>query len=126
MRRKLCQLSRQDRSDWLRFGKLDAVGQFRSSEAGRPVDSSGVLPGGLAFDGPAELRTIIKTRHKDEFLTNFTKRLTAFGLGRTLIPKDEGLIRTLQDNLRNTDNRADALLEAIVLSEAFRKQGGSD
>ena len=117
-----------DKIDPIGFGleNFDAIGKFRSTEADRPVDSSGVFPGGLAFSGPAELRTMIKNRHTDEFLTNLTKRLTAFALGRSLLPHDEGLIRNLQDNLRKTDHRADALIEAIVLSDAFRMQGGTE
>jgi hypothetical protein len=115
-----------DKIDPIGFGleNFDAIGRFRAEEAGKPVDASGVLPGGQSFNGPAELRTLLKTRHQDEFIANLTRRLTAFALGRALKPQDEGLVRLLLADLKKSGHRADALIESIVLSEAFRTQGG--
>ncbi len=116
-----------DKIDPIGFGleNFDAIGRFRTEEAGKPVDASGQLPGDQNFNGPAELRTLLKTRHQDEFIANLTRRLTAFALGRALKPQDEGLIRLLLADLKKADYRADALVGAIVLSEAFRTQGGT-
>jgi hypothetical protein len=83
----------------------------------------GELPGGHSFSGAAELRAQLQERHETEFLTNLTRRLTAFALGRALRPQDEGLVRELRDGLQASGNRADALIEGIVLSAAFRRQG---
>ena len=102
---------------------FDAIGRFRAEEAGKPVDASGLLPGGQRFNGPAELRQLITTRHQDEFIANLTRRLTSFALGRALKPQDEGLISRLLADLKKNEYRADALIESIVLSEAFRTQG---
>jgi mono/diheme cytochrome c family protein len=115
-----------DKIDPIGFGlePFDAVGRIRSEEAGRPVDAAGRLPGGIAFTGPAELRALLAARHRDEFLANLTRRLTSFALGRALRPEDEGLVRDLLAALEASDHRADHLVEAIVLSEAFRTQGG--
>jgi hypothetical protein len=105
---------------------FDAIGRFRDEEAGKPVDASGTLPGGHSFNGPAELRTLLKTRHQDEFIANLTRRLTAFALGRALKPQDQGLVRLLLADLKKSGHRADALIESIVLSEAFGTQGASE
>ena len=45
----------------LGFGleNFDAIGGWRSNEAGQPIDSSGRLPGGRAFRGPAELKAAL-------------------------------------------------------------------
>jgi hypothetical protein len=102
---------------------FDAIGRFRTHEAGKPVDTSGELPGGAVVNGPAQLRAILRERHEDEFVRNVIQRLTAFALGRALKPQDEGLIRRLHETVRERGNRADALLEEMVLSEAFRSQG---
>lgn len=117
-----------DKIDPIGFGleNFDAIGRFRIEEAGKPVDASGTLPGGITIKGPAELRGAIQSRHEDEFLLNLTRRLTAFALGRALKPQDEGLIRSLMSDLKNAGYRADALVEAIVMSEAFRTQGNSN
>jgi hypothetical protein len=42
-----------------------------------------------------------------------------------LKPQDEGLILELLTELKRTGYQADALVEAIVLSEAFQMQGSS-
>jgi hypothetical protein len=116
-----------DKIDPIGFGleNFDAIGRFRSQEAGKPVDATGTLPGGVTINGPAELRAAIQSRHQDEFLANLTRRLTAFALGRALKPQDEGLILELLAKLKRTDYQAGALVEAIVLSEAFQTQGGT-
>jgi len=116
-----------DKIDPIGFGleNFDAIGRFRIQEAGKPVDASGTLPGGVAINGPAELRSAIQKYHTEEFLRNITQRLTAFALGRALKPQDEGLTRRLLADLKQHDQRADILVESIVLSEAFRTQGKS-
>ena len=116
-----------DKIDPIGFGleNFDAIGRFRGEEAGKPVDTSGILPGGIRINGPAELRTAILQHHADEFIRNVTQRLTAFALSRSLKPQDEGLIRSLLADLKTKDHRADALVLAIVLSEAFRTQGAT-
>jgi hypothetical protein len=114
-----------DKIDPIGFGleNFDAIGRFREKEAGKPVDASGTLPGGIQINGPAELRNAIQQHHADEFIRNVTQRLAAFALGRALKPQDEGLIRQLLADLKKNDHRADGLIESIVLSEAFRTQG---
>jgi hypothetical protein len=114
-----------DKIDPIGFGleNFDAIGRFREKEAGKSVDASGTLPGGIEINGPAELRNAIQQHHADEFIRNVTQRLTAFALGRALKPQDEGLIRQLLADLKSNDHRAEVLIESIVLSEAFRTQG---
>lgn len=114
-----------DKIDPLGFAleNFDAIGRYRSEEAGRPVDASGTLPGGLKIQGPAQLRQALQQHHADEFIRNVVRRLTAFALGRALKPQDEGLVRQLLKTLQDNGLRADVLVETIVLSEAFRTQG---
>lgn len=114
-----------DKIDPLGFAleNFDAIGRYRSEEAGRPVDASGTLPGGLKIQGPAQLRQALQQHHADEFIRNVVRRLTAFALGRALKPRDEGLVRRLLTTIEGNGARADVLVEAIVLSEAFLTQG---
>ena len=37
----------------------DAIGKWRTADGGFPIDSTGVLPGGKRFTGPAEMRQIL-------------------------------------------------------------------
>lgn len=115
----------QDKIDPIGFGleNFDAIGRFRTEEAGKPVDASGQLPGSPPFNGTAELRAHLVGRHRDEFLANLTHRLAAFGLGRALRPQDEGQVRRLLADTAAAGHRARALVENLVLSEAFGSQG---
>lgn len=113
-----------DRIDPIGFGLeiFDAIGRYRAEEADRPVDTTGRLPGGADFSGPAEMRRLLADRHADEFVTNVIRRLAAFALGRALEPEDEGLVLRLTAALQEAGYRADKLVEELVLSEAFRSQ----
>src|SRR5205807_3697820 len=44
----------------------DALGQWRTEDAGKPIDSTGQLPDGTKFQGPDELRAVLLQR-KDLF-----------------------------------------------------------
>ena len=115
-----------DKIDPIGFGleNFDAIGRFRTEEAGKPVNASGQLPGAPPFNGPAELRAQLVERHRDEFLANLTRRLASYALGRALRPQDEGLIRRLLADTGHDTPRAGKLVESLVLSEAFLNQGG--
>src|SRR5438045_2584995 len=52
------------RMDPIGFGleNFDPVGRWRTTQAGQPVDSAGVLTNGEKFAGPAELKKILLDR----------------------------------------------------------------
>ena len=62
----------------------DAVGRWRAKDAGAAIDASGKLPDGTTFNGPAELKKILLTGHRDEFVTTVTEKLLTYALGRGL------------------------------------------
>src|SRR5262249_13273761 len=47
----------------------DGIGRWRTKDAGALIDASGKLPDGTKFNGPAELKKILLTGHRDEFVT---------------------------------------------------------
>ncbi len=48
----------------------DAVGRWRSEDAGAPIDASGSLPDGTEFEGPAGLSRLLLTKYRDDFVQN--------------------------------------------------------
>jgi len=60
---------------------FDALGRWRATEEGQPVDVSGGLPDGSQFTGVAGLETAILKR-PDVFVTTLTEKLLTFALGR--------------------------------------------
>jgi hypothetical protein len=109
------------RMDPLGFGLecFDATGRWRHHSAGRPVDSSGELPGGETFRGPAELKEVLLAR-KREFLTNLSRKMLGFALGRGLSRFDDCVVKRCVEALEANDYRSSVLVEQIVLSYPFQ------
>ena len=60
---------------------FDAIGRWRTTDAGAPIDSSGVLPDGTRLNSPAALRNVLLSR-PEEFAAVFAERMLVYALGR--------------------------------------------
>jgi hypothetical protein len=109
------------RMDPLGFGLecFDATGQWRHHNAGQRVDSSGTLPGGQTFSGPAELKQVLLAR-RGEFLNNLTRKMLGYALGRGLSKFDDCVVRETVKALEANDCRSSVLIEQIAMSYPFR------
>ncbi len=105
---------------------FDWMGRWRDTEAGKPVDASGVMPSGEAFNGPVELRQVLMGRQRD-FVRHMVGKLLGYALGRNLQDGDQCTIERLADTLEKDGYRARTLIREIVLSVPFRNtQGGME
>jgi len=113
-----------EKIDPIGFGleNFDAIGRFRTSENGEPIDTSGVMPGGVSFNGSAELKRYILNERVDQFTRNISERMLAFALGRELKHYDEAAIIKIIDALEKNDYSAKTLIEEVVLSYPFQYQ----
>jgi hypothetical protein len=113
-----------EKIDPIGFGleNFDALGRFRTTENGVPVDSSGVMPDGFAFEGPVELKDYIRSERKDQFIRNITEKMLAFALGRELKHYDEGPVLKIIDALEKSEYSAKTLIKEVVLSYPFQNQ----
>ena len=112
--------------DPIGFGleNFDWLGRWRDKDAGQPIDSSGVMPSGEKFNGPAELRQVLLNR-KDDFVRTLTGKVLGYALGRSLEDGDQCTIQKLVVTLAKDDYRARTLIREVVLSIPFRNvQGG--
>jgi hypothetical protein len=96
----------------------DAVGAFRTEDAGRPVDASASMPDGAKFNGLGGLQKILLD-HKDEFTRAFTERLLIYALGRGLEAYDQPKVRAIAREVADDDYRIRTLILGIVKSEPF-------
>jgi hypothetical protein len=110
------------RIDPLGFGleNFDSIGRWRDSDEGEPVDSAGTLVSGESFRGPAELKRVLVTSKRDQFVKNLTQRLLSYSLGRGLEYYDEPAVNEILANLAKADYKADALVVEIARSYPFR------
>ena len=107
-RRNAACASCHSKIDPIGFGleNFDAVGRFRTLEAGRPVDNSGELPGGETFRGPAELKQMLVKQRHTQFVRNVTERMLSFALGRKLELFDEPALMKITEAVEKDGQRA--------------------
>ena len=98
---------------------FDAVGKWRTNEAGIPVDSSGVLPDGTKFKGPAGLRTVLLSK-PEQFVTAVTEKLLTYALGRGLEYYDGPAVRGVVRGAAESDYRWSSIILGIVKSTPFQ------
>jgi hypothetical protein len=115
-----------EQMDAIGFGleNFDAIGEWRTVDGNNDkIDSSGVLPGGKSFQGPAELREIIKS-HSDEFGRCLASKMLTYALGRGLESYDRRTTEAVAAEMQANGNTFTALVEAIARSDAFQKRNG--
>jgi hypothetical protein len=72
------------------FEGYGPVGERRDKDlAGRPVDTRAAFPGGGDGEGLEGLRRYVRDRRQDDFLENLSRKLLAYGLGRSLQLSDD-------------------------------------
>lgn len=64
----------------LGFENFDALGKWRTSDGGHPIDASGSLPEGASFASAGELGRILQADSR--YPTCFTQKLSTYALGR--------------------------------------------
>jgi hypothetical protein len=102
----------------------DALGQWRTDEAGKPIDNTGELPDGTKFKGPDELKKVLLQR-KDLFIRNLASRMLGYALGHGLTRTDSCAVDSIVAQLAAEGYKSQSLIEAIVMSPSFRYQAST-
>ena len=99
---------------------FDGVGAWRTiSDGNTPIDSSGVLPDGTSFRGPAGLREVLVSR-RVQFVTTVTTKLLTYGLGRGVEAFDAPAVRKIIREAAPSDYRWSSLIMGIAKSMPFQ------
>ena len=111
--------------DPLGFGleNFDGIGGWRTQDNKKDIDSSGELPGGQKFSGPAELRKVLLGK-ADQFRSCFAEKLLTFGLGRGLEYYDKCALEDIAKAAKADGDKFSALVLAVVKSDPFQKRKG--
>jgi beta-lactamase regulating signal transducer with metallopeptidase domain len=98
---------------------FDAIGRWRTAEAGLPIDTSGVLPDGSLFDGPAQLRSALLKR-RDVVISTITLKLLAYALGRPARYSDMPAVRAIMWEAAPSHHSWSSTIAGIVKSPPFQ------
>jgi hypothetical protein len=107
------------------FENFNAIGAFRAKDGNFDIDASGVLPDGKSFNGPAELKVILKEK-KDLFSRCLAEKMLIYALGRGVEYYDKPTLDRVGTALAGNNYRFSTLVTEIVKSDPFRMRRGKD
>ncbi len=99
---------------------FDAIGRYRTSDAGEKLDLSGQLVDGTKFNGSSELRQVL-LRYSPMFVQTMTERMFTYALGRGVEYYDMPVVRQVVREAAAKNNRFSALVLGVVKSQAFQR-----
>ena len=104
---------------------FDAIGRWRLTEVGQPIDASGSMPGETPFRGPTGLRDLL-LGHRERFVGTVTEKLLAYALGRGIQYYDRPAVRKVVRAAAADDYRWSAAILAIVKSAPFQMRRSAE
>jgi mono/diheme cytochrome c family protein len=104
---------------------FDAVGAWRSHDAGAPIDASGELADGNKVDGVVALRQALVSR-PDVFVGTLTEKLLTYALGRGLDSPDMPAVRSIVASASRDRYRFSSIVSGIVTSTPFQMRAKPD
>jgi len=99
----------------------DAVGRYRETDGGAPIDSQ-IEYRGVTVKTPKDFREALLGQG-DEFVRTVAEKLLTYSLGRGLTADDAPVVRQLIRTLSANDYRWSSLLSGIVQSAPFQMRG---
>ncbi len=98
---------------------FDPVGQWRQEyDGGNPIDSSGQLPQGQAFDDIVGMKQALLSE-LPLVARNVVERVMAYATGRTMTRADANEVNLIVDELESSGQGMRDLVRLVVTSEAF-------
>ena len=102
---------------------FDAIGHWRtrSGADNAAIDSSGTMPDGTKFQGPAELRKILLSR-PDLFAGTVIEKMLIYALGRETTYRDAPTVRSILRQAAADNYKWSTVISGIVKSQAFQSR----
>src|SRR6185312_13907443 len=98
---------------------FDAVGAWRTTDDGTPINPDGMLVDGSKLNGVQGLRTAL-LRYSPQFVRVATEKLMIYALGRGTEYFDMPLIRSIVHDSQKNNYRFSSLVLGVVKSEPFQ------
>ena len=101
------------------FENYDALGRWRDSIEGKPVDAQSELFNGQAIDGIDGLKRFLLLNRQDQLVHSVVEKLLAFGLGRSLTFADQSEVEEIVRHVRHNDDGFQQAIISMVQSDLF-------
>ncbi len=101
--------------------QFDAIGRWRTTDGGTPVDATGSLPDGRKVEGVNGLRQLI-VGEPQKFVRTITEKLLTYSLGRGVEFYEMPTVRRITQDAAATNYRWSSIVVGIVKSQAFQTQ----
>jgi len=98
---------------------FDAVGQYRTTDDGSPINPDGVLVDGTKLDGVSSLR-VAMVKYSPQFVRVVTEKLMIYALGRGTEYYDMPLVRSIVHDAEKDQYRFASLVLGVVKSVPFQ------
>ena len=98
---------------------FDAIGRWRTTDAGAPIDATSELLDGTHVDGVVQLRQALLKR-PEVFVGAMTEKLMTYAINRGVEAPDMPTVRAIVHEMSRQDYRFSSLVMGIVKSPAFQ------
>ena len=98
---------------------FDAIGKWRVTDDGSPINPAGVLVDGTKLDGVTGLRNAF-IRYKPQFVRVITEKLMIYALGRGTEYYDMPEIRSIVHDAEKNNDQFSSLVLGVVKSDQFQ------
>lgn len=102
----------------LSMENFDAVGAWRTTDLGNPIESASTLYDGTKLNGATSLRNALVSR-SDAFVRNVTVKLLTYALGRGVDYYDMPVVRAIDREAAKNNTSLTAIILGIVKSTPF-------
>lgn len=103
---------------------FDAVGRWRDTDSGSPIDASGMFPDGTEFSGIAGLKKVLLSR-PDQFINTVASKLLMYAVGRNLQYYDQPAVRSIVAQAAPAKYTFESLIIGVVESVPFQMREAS-
>lgn len=104
----------------------DALGRFRMTEAGKPIDTAGILVTGEKFSNVEGLKAILSQKRRPDFYRTISEKLLTYAIGRGIEYYDSTTIEQLVAQMNKNDGKLTELIHAITTSAPFQMRRGDE
>ncbi|MBL9200146.1 MAG: DUF1592 domain-containing protein [Opitutaceae bacterium] len=106
----------------LALENFNAMGMWRTADAGQPVEPAGQLITGEKFSDIRELKQVLVTKRSHDFYHCLVEKMLTYALGRGVEPTDADTVDAIVARLEAAGGRPTALLQGIVESAPFQRR----